>query len=271
MNPFQKPHKFSRNSRGQKPPKDSKDTSWNKVGDWYNKITGDAGHYYHKHVVMPGVYRLLGLKKDDNVLDIGCGQGILERSIPKDVSYLGVDKAETMIDAASHRSGNPLHTFRELDAMRPLPVPEQSFSHVAIVLALQNMRDPEVVISHIPGYLKPDGKLVIVLNHPAFRIPRHSSWENDVTNKIQYRRINRYMSPLEIPITAHPGKRHSDVTWSFHHPISYYVDALAKAGFVIEKMEEWTSDKESVGAAAFSENRARAEFPLFLAIKASLK
>jgi hypothetical protein len=33
-------------------------------------------------------------------------------------------------------------------------------------------------------------------------------------------------------------------------------------------MEEWTSDKVSVGKAAKGENRARAEFPLFMAIRA---
>jgi len=37
---------------------------------------------------------------------------------------------------------------------------------------------------------------------------------------------------------------------------------------VIANLEEWTSDKVSFGKSARSENRARREFPLFLAIKA---
>jgi hypothetical protein len=43
---------------------------------------------------------------------------------------------------------------------------------------------------------------------------------------------------------------------------------LNKAGFMIAKIEEWTSDKESEGKTAKQENRARAEFPLFMAIQA---
>jgi hypothetical protein len=43
---------------------------------------------------------------------------------------------------------------------------------------------------------------------------------------------------------------------------------LRNAGFVITRIEEWTSDKESEGKAAKQENRARAEFPLFMAIQA---
>jgi len=39
---------------------------------------------------------------------------------------------------------------------------------------------------------------------------------------------------------------------------------------VIEKIEEWASDKDSVGKAAKMENRARAEIPLFMAIQAKL-
>jgi hypothetical protein len=43
---------------------------------------------------------------------------------------------------------------------------------------------------------------------------------------------------------------------------------LFNNGFLIEKMEEWISDKKSEGGRAKIEDKARAEFPLFLAIKA---
>jgi hypothetical protein len=37
---------------------------------------------------------------------------------------------------------------------------------------------------------------------------------------------------------------------------------------VIEKIEEWVSDKKSEGGKAAMEDKARAEFPLFMAIAA---
>jgi hypothetical protein len=43
---------------------------------------------------------------------------------------------------------------------------------------------------------------------------------------------------------------------------------LKDAGFVIEEIEEWTSDKESEGRAGRMENRSRNEIPLFMAIGA---
>jgi hypothetical protein len=40
---------------------------------------------------------------------------------------------------------------------------------------------------------------------------------------------------------------------------------------VIDALEEWTSDKESEGKASRMENKARSEFPLFLALRARTK
>jgi hypothetical protein len=52
-------------------------------------------------------------------------------------------------------------------------------------------------------------------------------------------------------------------------PLTTYVSYLAAAGFVIEKLEEWVSDKKNTpGPHARREDRARAEIPLFMAIVA---
>ncbi|EKD80395.1 MAG: hypothetical protein ACD_40C00118G0003 [uncultured bacterium] len=154
------------------------------------------------------------------------------------------------------------------DATRGIPVPDASFDHATCILAIQNMKDGAGVIKNISTSLKQSGDLVIVMNHPSFRIPRQSSWGKDEAQKLEYRRVNRYLSPLEIPINTHPGLKDSPLTWSYHQPLEYYVKALKRVGMVISDLEEWTSDKVSAGKSARAENRARSEFPLFLAIKA---
>ena len=30
-----------------------KSTSWEPVGNWYQTIVGEEGHYYHQHVILP--------------------------------------------------------------------------------------------------------------------------------------------------------------------------------------------------------------------------
>lgn len=242
------------------------DTSWHAETKDYNKIVGEDGHYFHQHVVIPGVLRLLNLKRGDSLLDLGCGQGVLARAIPTGVNYLGVDAAAGLIDVAKKMDHEPNHKYITASATRQLQLNE-SFTSAAIVLALQNMELPQNAIKNASQLLVKDGKLAIVINHPMFRIPRQSGW-GEHPNKLQYRYINRYLSFMKIPILMHPSRKGGAETVSYHFPLSYYVDALVKNGFVITGIEEWTSDKESKGKAAKQENRARTEIPLFMAILA---
>lgn len=242
-------------------------TSWKKSGKWYNKIVGDKGHYYHQQIVLPGVIRLLKLESNSRLLDVGCGQGVLARNIPQNITYVGLDIADSLIQLAKNYDKNPKHTFIAADATAPISFKDKTFTHAAAILSLQNIEQPDRAIKNVSNCLEKNGKFIIVLNHPAYRIPRQSGWGIG-ENKIQYRYENLYLSRLKIPITMHPGEKHSELTWSFHYPISFYVQSLASNGFVILTMEEWTSNKSSFGIAAKMENRARSEFPLFLTIVA---
>lgn len=254
--------------------KKTKSTSWQKVAPWYNKITNEGkGHYYHEQVIIPGVLRLLSLSPVSNLLDLACGNGVLARSLPKGVKYTGIDLSENLIKTAKNEDINYNHKYLVADITKPLNLPEK-FSHATIVLSLQNISDPVGALKNASNFLIANGYLLIVLNHPAFRIPRQSSWGIDMERKIQYRRVDRYMSPMEIPVnpeTFTSSGRNSALTISYHFPISYYINALRNSGFLIENIEEWTSDKESFGRNGRMENRSRNEIPLFMAILAVKK
>ena len=254
--------------------KNFKNTSWQKVAPWYNKVTEQGqGHYFHQHVVIPGVIKLLNLKNDSRVLDLACGNGVLANTLPKEIEYTGVDIAPSLISQAKKSDRSPKHKYIVADVTKPIPTqsPSEKWTHAAIILAIQNIENPAKVFQNISQNSEKDGVLVIVLNHPAFRIPRQSSWGIDEGRKIQYRRIDKYMSPMDIPIRMNPSDPQSQQTMSYHFPISAYSKMLKDAGFLIETIEEWTSDKESAGRAAKMENRSRSEIPLFLAIKAIKK
>lgn len=245
-----------------------KSTSWSPVAKWYTSIVGEGGHYFHEHVIIPRLKSLIEPKANESLLDVGCGQGVYARTLVHNARYTGIDSSKELIVEAKNLTKNAKHVYYVADATKGLPVPADSFDHAVCILAIQNMRDGASAISHIGSTLKKGGDLAIVMNHPSFRIPRQSSWGKDEAQKLEYRRVNRYLSPLEIPINAHPGLSDSPMTWTYHAPLEYYVKALKNAGMVITDIEEWTSDKVSVGKAAKGENRARAEFPLFLAIRA---
>jgi len=243
-------------------------TSWEPIGSWYNQSVGKEGLYFHKQIIIPGILRLLELEGKSSLLDLACGQGILSRSVPRGLSYVGVDLAGSLIAEAKKLNKNSNHNFFVSDATQKLPITKTDFSHAAIVLAIQNIEHPLLAFTNVAKHLQSGGKFIVVMNHPCYRIPRQSSWGIEESKKMQYRRIDCYMSDLTIPMAANPSKgEKSTVTWSFHHPLSKYFEWLIQAGFVVDALEEWCSDKISEGKAAKMENRARKEFPLFLCLR----
>ncbi len=247
------------------------DTSWETSSEWYDKIVGQKGHYYHQQLILPGVLRLLQMEKKPNpyLLDLACGQGILSRHLPKGMKYLGIDASLSLIQAAKRHDPKSPHQFFIHDLSHALDLPYKEFSHASCILAIQNLPNPLPLFLTAFAHLRKEASFILVLNHPCYRIPRQSSWVVDEQKKLQYRRIDRYMSALKIPIQTQPSKQeNSEQTWSFHHPLSFYTAQLKEAGFVLGNIEEWCSDRKSTGKHAAMENRSRQEFPLFMTLVA---
>jgi len=246
----------------------AKDTSWQKVGKWYSELVGTDGHYYHQHVILPNLFRLMNLKINDSIIDLACGQGVLGRCVPTGPRYMGLDAARNLIEQAIKLDKNLKHKYFVTDVSREIKL-NSVFSHATIILALQNIKHAFRVIRNANNLLNKNGRLFIVLNHPAFRVPQHSDWGIDREKGVQYRKIDTYMSPMEIPIESSPfDKKNNQLTYSYHYPLSAYCEMLFDNGFVTETIEEWVSDKKSEGGMAKIENKAREEIPLFMAIVA---
>ncbi len=245
-------------------------TSWEFVSDWYADYLSKPGTL-QREVIFPGVIRLLDLKRDDHVLDLACGEGAFAALLAQKTGahVTGLDAAPSLIARAKQRSSLLLR-FLEGDATRFADLfPPQSFNGMSCILALQNIETISPIFADAARVLKPNAPFVIVINHPCFRQPRQSGWGWDETRALQYRRIDRYLSAYEMPILAHPGSRPHLKTFSYHRSFQTYVTELAHQGFMIDALEEWISTKvSSSGPRAKAENVARAEIPLFLAIRA---
>lgn len=239
--------------------------NWDSSESWYTSCVGEKGHYYHQAVVLPNALRLLG--KIESLLDLGCGQGVLARHLNETIDYCGVDLSKSLVDSAKKLCKG--RNFIVADATESLPVEKKDFHAAAMILSLQNMENGSGAIRSAGEHVRKGGKLLIVLNHPCFRIPRQSGWGIDEQMKLQYRRVNTYMSTQKIPIQTNPGKgENSATTFSYHHPLTDYTKWLQNEKFSIRSIEEWCSDKKSEGIKAKMEDRARKEIPLFLAILA---
>lgn len=240
-------------------------TSWDSVAVWYDTLLEKNDDTYQTKVILPNLVRAMNIKKGERVLDLACGQGFFTRAFHHaGASVAGVDVARDLIAFAKKQSPREIAFFVR-DASDLAVFRDNYFDKVVIVLAVQNMEAPHQVFKECQRVLGPKGKLYLVLNHPAFRIPRASSWGFDDTSMTQYRRIDRYLSESKAVIDMNPSKPGTSTTISFHRPLQYYFKTLANAGFSVTRLEEWCSHRKSEsGPRQVAEDRARREIPLFL-------
>lgn len=248
------------------------DTSWGKVAGWYDSLLSMEGTY-QKDVILPNLLRLMEIKKGEKVLDIACGQGFFSREIAKlGGTVTGADIAPELIKFAQEKAGSNENYLVIPGDRLAENIPAEQFDKAIIILAIQNIENLNGVIMQAGRALKPNGELFIVLNHPVFRNPKKTAWGFDDVNKIQYRRVDEYLSESRTEIDMNPGEKTEkgkEKTVSFHRPLQVYFKALVKNGFLIGRLEEWNSHKKSeFGPRQKAEDKARKEIPLFLLIEA---
>ncbi len=256
-------------SRPASPKNREGDAAWDQAALWYDALVGMRGSEYQQSLILPGALSLLQLQKKEKALDVACGQGVFCRYLhEKGFKAEGLDVSSALIEAARRRSPKAL-SFHHADAADPKALEGATFDAVSCLLAVQNIEHLVPVLKNVRRWLKPSGRFVMVVTHPCFRIPRQSHWEYDEGKKIQYRRVDLYATETEIPIVTPPKRGARGHTTTYHRPLQVYFEALASAGLAVDRLEEWTSGKTSEpGKRAKAENRARQEFPLFLALRA---
>lgn len=244
---------------------------WDGVAGWYDKLVGADGSDYHRKVILPGTMELLEVKDGDAVADVCCGQGVLVRHLLEAGAgrVFGVDASGKLIGAARRRNGGDGRvSFLRADACTEGGWADGSFDAAACVMAVHDVADVAGLMRNLAGAVKEGGRVVIVMMHPCFRIPKESHWGWDADQKTQYRRLDRYGSPLDIGITTRPGLGTGEGTIFYHRPLGEVISAMGGAGLGVTRCVELFSHRRSqAGPFSRAEHRAAEEFPLFLGMK----
>lgn len=224
---------------------------------------------------------LLSLGKGQQILDLGCGAGALAPSIMKNnANYTGIDLSSKLIATAKkhhlradNRGGKSRFYVADCTQLPKEGIPgitANSFDGVTFLLSIQDINPLDGAISSAAWALKPSGKLVILMTHPCFRVPRQSGWGWDGDRKLQYRRIDRYLTPLDVPMQEY-SKGNRGTTRSYHRPLQEYMDLLRDNGFMVDAIREIPAmPPKEASKETKAERVIREEIPLFLVMRAYL-
>jgi 2-polyprenyl-3-methyl-5-hydroxy-6-metoxy-1,4-benzoquinol methylase len=245
-----------------------KPTDWSDVAEWYDNLVGKEGSEYQREVVHPNLLRVLGPVTGKRILDVACGQGVLCRLLHEAGALVtGLDAAAPLLELARQHGPAEIR-YERVDARDLIGAPgfaPGSYDFLTCVLAIQNFHPIRPLFDAAAKLLTPTGRLAVVMMHPCFRMPHHASWGWDSHKEVQFRRVDRYLTPYKQPIVTSPGKRDGKYTWTFHRPIEAYATHALRAGLVIDALEEWESHKQSEpGPRSAGENLARREIPMFM-------
>lgn len=243
---------------------------WDPVADWYAGWVGEHGSDHHRLLAIPAVLDMLAPAPGEAILDIGAGSGVLAPHIAAaGAHYTGIEISPRLLRYAwqNHgRDGRFLHgDATNLPAVAGLQ--PASFDGAVFMLSIQDMEPLDAVLASAAWALRHHGRLVLLMTHPCFRVPRQSGWGWDEGRKLRFRRVDRYLTPLSVPMKRYDDGRRA--TRSHHRPLEVYINALATCGLLVDQLVELpTFRAASSGPHARAENNANREFPLFLGIRA---
>lgn len=106
-----------------------------------------------------------------NVLDIGCGSGILAYALSDcfDQVY-GIDISDNMLEIAKERRCKPSISYLNMNAENI--VLDQSFDYIVSRTTLHHIKDKEALLDKMKSMLNDNGKIVIIDNVSKVPTPK---------------------------------------------------------------------------------------------------
>ena len=161
--------------------------------------------------------KVLDPKPGETILDAGCGTGRHFAAIEgAGSSVVGLDFAHAMLRTA--RRKHPRARLARADLDQDLPVRRESCDGSLCALVGEHMADPRLFFRHAHRALRPGGRIVFTVYHPA-RIQAGSEARFSVGD-VEYR------------IAAH------------QHTVDDYLNFLCDAGFEVSSHQEHYGDHE---------------------------
>ncbi len=221
------------------------------LADSYSALIDHKPHnaYYDR----PNTLSLVGEVKGKRVLDAACGPGkYAEILINQGAEVTGFDISPRMIEHANERNQEKGIFFVQDLSQSFTTLKDKSFDTVLCALAMHYIEDWSLTMQEFYRVLKPNGQLVISIEHPFFE---HLYFKSERYFEVEPVKCtwNGFGQPVEIN--------------SYRRPLQECLAPLIENGFSIDKLLEPKPVKafEQLDPKHYKELN---EFPAFMCISA---
>jgi 2-polyprenyl-3-methyl-5-hydroxy-6-metoxy-1,4-benzoquinol methylase len=219
--------------------------AWEAVADWWDQATAEADDF-HRQVVIPATDRLLAVRPGERVLDVACGNGGYARHLAaQGAEIVAVDASPRLMELARRRTAGDRISYRHVDAtdgaaLRALG--PGSFDAAVCKMALMDMAEIQPLAGALAELLRPGGRFVFAVLHPAFNSTGTSLLAEQLTTEtgeLVVQRAVKVMRYLEPEALRGVAKRDQPVPHRyFHRPLAVLFGVFFGAGFVLDGLEE---------------------------------
>jgi len=240
--------------------------AWDAGAEAYIAFVDSGADYYRHRVHGPGLLAACGDLGGRRVLDLGCGHGYFSRLLARaGADVVGIDLSEKLLArAVAVEAAEPLGiAYHHLDAAAVgTAFDPESFDRVTGCMSLQDMADPAAVLAAARRVLRPDGRVVVSVPHPATDLPVRS-WRRDEHGRKVALVLDRYFDTGPAVCDWNmPRLKYSWRTPYHRFTLSEWSRLLADAGLTIRGLHEPRPDAAAVAACPDLDDCAR--MPYFL-------
>jgi len=128
----------------------------------------------------------LSLKGEENILDIGCGDGkitaLLAKKIPQGIA-MGIDPSDSMLDKAevTRKENALLNLIFQKGSAENFHL-DQFFDHIIAIHVMHWVKEQEKALENIHAHLKPQGHVHFILAPSKEGLPFHAALQKTLQN-----------------------------------------------------------------------------------------
>ncbi len=248
--------------------------AWEALAGWWDDTTGEADAF-HRQLVIPATDRLLAPRPGERVLDAACGNGGYARHLAaQGAEVVAFDASRRFIELAQRRTTQwrDRISYKHLDATDRaalLTLGACRYDAAVCKMALMDMAVIHPLVSALAELLKPGGRFVFSVLHPAFNCTGTSRWMEETTTEtgelVIHRgvKVMRYLESEARQGIGIPGQPHPH--HYFHRSLTVLLNACFQFGFVMDGIEEPAFGSGEMGSCEFSWERFQGIPPVFVA------